>query len=71
MLAFILYADKTRLSSFGTQKGYPIIARLANLPSEVRNGNGYGGGIVVGLLPIVSLREVRENYIVILMSYLF
>ncbi|KAI1782317.1 hypothetical protein LXA43DRAFT_1145587, partial [Ganoderma leucocontextum] len=54
VLAFIIYADKTRLSSFGSQKGYPIIARLANLPAEVRNGNGYGGGQVVGLLPIVE-----------------
>ncbi|KAG1904847.1 uncharacterized protein F5891DRAFT_1126584 [Suillus fuscotomentosus] len=27
-LAFILYADKNKLSSFGTQKGYPIIARV-------------------------------------------
>ncbi|KAG2155159.1 uncharacterized protein EDB93DRAFT_1239411 [Suillus bovinus] len=24
-LAFILYADKTRLSSFGTVKGYPVV----------------------------------------------
>ena len=71
MLAFILYADKTRLSSFGTQKGCPIIAHLANLPSEVRNGSGYGGGIVVGLLPTVSLRQARQNYIRVLILYLF
>jgi len=52
-LAFILYADQTKLSSFGSQKGYPIVARIGNLPSEVRNGKGLGGGRVVGLLPIV------------------
>jgi hypothetical protein len=51
---FILYADKTKLSSFGTAKGYPIIARLANLPTEIRNSNdGIGGGRLVGWLPIV------------------
>ncbi|KAG1849777.1 hypothetical protein F4604DRAFT_1971059 [Suillus subluteus] len=27
-LAFILYADKTKLSSFGTVKGYPVVAHL-------------------------------------------
>ncbi|KAG2046461.1 hypothetical protein BDR06DRAFT_992159 [Suillus hirtellus] len=27
-LAFILYADKTKLSSFGHEKGYPVIARI-------------------------------------------
>ena len=43
-LFFILYADKTRLSSFGTEKGYPVIARLANLPVDIRNGEGIGGG---------------------------
>ncbi|KAG1792747.1 uncharacterized protein HD556DRAFT_1309046 [Suillus plorans] len=39
-LAFILYADKTRLSSFGTARGYPIVARLANLPTDIHNGQG-------------------------------
>ncbi|KAG1838317.1 hypothetical protein F4604DRAFT_1997182 [Suillus subluteus] len=53
-LAFILYADKTRLSSFGTVKGYPVVARLANLPTGIRNGRGVGSGYVVGWLPIVE-----------------
>jgi Plavaka transposase len=52
-LCFILYADKTKLSSFGTAKAYPVVARCANLPTEIRNGNGIGGGRVVGWLPIV------------------
>ncbi|KAK7059249.1 hypothetical protein R3P38DRAFT_3303349 [Favolaschia claudopus] len=39
---FILYADKSKLSSFGTQKAYPIIARLAQR------------GQVVGELPVVQ-----------------
>ncbi|KAG1850743.1 hypothetical protein C8R48DRAFT_750083 [Suillus tomentosus] len=36
---FVLYADKTKLSSHGTVKGYPVMA--------------FGGGRVVGWLPIV------------------
>ena len=52
-LGIILYADKSKLSSFGTQMGYPIIARCANLPTDIRNGTGLGGGRVVGWLPIV------------------
>ncbi|KAG1837031.1 hypothetical protein DFJ58DRAFT_718946 [Suillus subalutaceus] len=51
---FILYADKTRLSSHGTVKGYPVMVRCANLPVGIRNGEGIGGGRVVGWLPIVS-----------------
>jgi hypothetical protein len=49
-----MYADKTRLSSFGTEKGYPVLARCANLPVSIRNGEGVGGGRLVGWLPIVS-----------------
>ncbi|KAG2353314.1 hypothetical protein BDR07DRAFT_1380682 [Suillus spraguei] len=36
-LAFILYADKTKLSSFGTARGYPVVAHLANLPADIHN----------------------------------
>ncbi|KAG2050455.1 hypothetical protein BDR06DRAFT_983998 [Suillus hirtellus] len=39
-LVFILYADKLKLSSFGREKGYPVITHLANLPVAIRNGNG-------------------------------
>jgi hypothetical protein len=47
-LFLIIYADKTQLSSFGTVKGYPVVARIANLPSNIRNSNGAGGGRLVG-----------------------
>jgi hypothetical protein len=53
-LCIILYADKTRLSSFGTEKGYPVVCRCANLPVDIRNGDGVGGGRLIGWLPIVS-----------------
>ncbi|KAH9850401.1 hypothetical protein C2E23DRAFT_735177 [Lenzites betulinus] len=58
-LGYEIYADKTRLSSFGTQKGYPIMARVANLPSNIRKGTGFGGAEVVGFLPIAS--ETKEG----------
>ncbi|KAG1893062.1 uncharacterized protein F5891DRAFT_1131386 [Suillus fuscotomentosus] len=53
-LAFILYTDKAKLLSFGRVKGYPVVARCANLPVAIRNGEGLGGGCVVGWLPIVK-----------------
>ena len=40
-------------SSFGTAKAHPVIARCANLPIEIRNGEEIDGGRVVGWLPIV------------------
>ncbi|GJE85102.1 Plavaka transposase-domain containing protein [Phanerochaete sordida] len=50
----ILFADKSKISSFGTQQGYPVVARIANLSDDVRNGTGFGGGRVVGFLPLVK-----------------
>ncbi|KAG2133600.1 uncharacterized protein EDB93DRAFT_1254811 [Suillus bovinus] len=44
---FILYADKTRLSSHGTVKGYPVVVHCANLPVGIRNGEGISGGRVL------------------------
>ena len=52
-----LYADKSKLSSFGTAKGYPIMARLMNLPVKIRNGEGIGGARVVGWLPVVRFNS--------------
>ncbi|KAI9443747.1 hypothetical protein BJY52DRAFT_1206738 [Lactarius psammicola] len=52
-LCFILYADKAKLSSFGTEMAYPVVARCANLPTEIWNGHGVGSGRVVGWLPNV------------------
>ncbi|KAG2746305.1 hypothetical protein P692DRAFT_201867904 [Suillus brevipes Sb2] len=51
--AFILYADKTHLLTAGTVKAYPVIARYGNLPVNIRNVDGPGGGRLVGWLPIV------------------
>ncbi|KAG6904007.1 hypothetical protein DXG01_013245, partial [Tephrocybe rancida] len=51
-IAITLYADKTRLSSFGGHQGYPIMANINNFPDTIRNGHGLGSTQVVGWLPI-------------------
>jgi hypothetical protein len=61
MVCLELYADKSMLSSFGTAKGYPVMARILNLPSKIRNSEGFGGGRVVGWLPIVSLPKLHSS----------
>ncbi|KAG6326821.1 hypothetical protein ID866_12268 [Astraeus odoratus] len=64
--AIILYADKTHLSSSGNVKGYPVIACCANLPVNVRNGDCFGGGYVVGWLAIVpedSDEDHKHSYV--------
>ncbi|KAE9393198.1 hypothetical protein BT96DRAFT_967228 [Gymnopus androsaceus JB14] len=53
-LCLVFYADKNKSSSFGTAKGYPVIVQCANLPMNIRNGAGTGGGRVVGWLPVIA-----------------
>ncbi|PSR71516.1 hypothetical protein PHLCEN_2v12599 [Hermanssonia centrifuga] len=52
--ALYLFADKTKLSSFGSQKGYPIVCRTPQLDINIHYGKGLGVGRVVGLLPIIE-----------------
>ncbi|KAJ7467981.1 hypothetical protein FB451DRAFT_1340366 [Mycena latifolia] len=58
---FIIYADKAKLSSFGSQKGYPIVARLANIVVSLRNSTKWGGGQIVGWLPVVEENEAESG----------
>ncbi|KIK90860.1 hypothetical protein PAXRUDRAFT_150960, partial [Paxillus rubicundulus Ve08.2h10] len=58
--AFILYADKTKLSLPGTVKGYPVVVQCANLPVDIQNSQLIGGSCVVGWLPIVS-EDIAEE----------
>ncbi len=55
VVALLIYADKSKLSSFGTAKAYPVIMRILNIDSAVRNGKGVGAGRVVGWLPVVRM----------------
>lgn len=39
--------------------GYPVVVRMGNLPVDIRNGKGLGGGELVGWLPIVRLSNCQ------------
>ncbi|KAG1904216.1 uncharacterized protein F5891DRAFT_1126635 [Suillus fuscotomentosus] len=73
---FILYADKTRLSSHGTVKGYPVVACCANLPVHIQNGEGIGGGRVPedaseeGKLGYTTMKHVvwHESFVKLLVN---
>ena len=67
-LCLELYADKTQLSSFGTEKGYPVMARILNLPVKIKNGEGIGDARVVGWLPAVCSNNILLNPDLILIT---
>ncbi|KAJ7613491.1 hypothetical protein FB45DRAFT_1112023 [Roridomyces roridus] len=60
-VCFVVYADKSKLSTFGTQKAYAVVARIANMPDEIRNTTRFGGGQVVGHQPIVPDDPEEHN----------
>lgn len=54
-----LFSMWTRPSSlFGCAKGYPVVVWLANLLMVIWNGEGFGSGLVVSWLPIVSVEYI-------------
>ncbi|KAJ7936065.1 hypothetical protein B0H13DRAFT_1853765 [Mycena leptocephala] len=59
-VCYVIYADKSKLSSFGTQKGYAVVARLANVVIETRNSTQFGGGQVVGHQPINAFWKIKR-----------
>ena len=60
ILALILYADATHLTSSGSQVAHPILLSLGNLCSRVRNKDR--GMVMIGMLPILrASRAVRET----------
>ncbi|KAJ8468399.1 hypothetical protein ONZ45_g17255 [Pleurotus djamor] len=64
----MVYADKSKLSSFGAQKAYPVIARCVNLYSDVRNSREIGSGACVGWFPIVdedSNESGKQKFIIL------
>jgi hypothetical protein len=63
-----LYANKNKLSTMGTKKGYLVYVRCANLPAHLCNGEGLAGGRIVGWLPVVRLLSHTIEQLVFLMS---
>ncbi|KAK0501980.1 hypothetical protein EDD18DRAFT_1100475 [Armillaria luteobubalina] len=45
-----------------SERGYPVIARIANLPDAIHNGKAWGGGTVVGWLPISVAEYSHTGY---------
>jgi hypothetical protein len=48
------YADGTQAYKFRGKTFHPFVLRLPSLPSYIRNGEGKGGGVLVGYVPEVS-----------------
>ncbi|KAI5994925.1 hypothetical protein F5J12DRAFT_785722 [Pisolithus orientalis] len=60
--AFIIYANKTKLSSFGTAKGYPVVVHCANLLVEIQNSHAIGGGCICWMVPEDAEEEGKLGY---------
>jgi hypothetical protein len=52
---FILCLDETQISPFNGVPYHPVIAQAGSMPADIRNGYGYGGGVLIGYIPKVRL----------------
>ena len=69
LIGLYIYADKSKLSSFGSVTGYPVIARLAILPHSICNAKGVGSGCLIGWLPEVRFASLHDfPWLILLMS---
>src|SRR5258708_4221810 len=53
LFGLLYYSDKSKLSSFGRVKGWPVLAHALPLPCSICNGRGHGGVCLIGWLPYV------------------
>ncbi|KAI6038298.1 hypothetical protein EDC04DRAFT_2868477 [Pisolithus marmoratus] len=58
--SLIIYANKTKLSSFGTAKGYLVVVWCMNLLVGIQNSHAIGGGCVIGWLPISFIKLLED-----------
>ncbi|KAF8173786.1 hypothetical protein K438DRAFT_1908928 [Mycena galopus ATCC 62051] len=61
-VCWIVYADKSKLSSFGTQKAYAVVARLGNIRADIRNSTRFGGGQIVDDDPKERNKPAFSNF---------
>lgn len=60
-LCYVFYADKTKLSSTGNEKGHPFTGKIVNFGADIYNSNGPAGAQIFGWLPIVSFDSVSSE----------
>jgi len=58
LFGILFYSDKSKLSSFGSVKGWPVLTCALPLPLNIRNSKGHGGVCLVGWLPYVGSSSI-------------
>src|SRR5260221_6043852 len=53
LFGILYYSDKSKLLSFGSVKGWPVLVHALPLPCSIHNGRGHGGVCLIGWLPYV------------------
>src|SRR5260370_22623571 len=57
LFGILYYSDKSKLSSFGSVKGWPVLAHALPLPCSIHNGRGCGRVCLIGWLPYGGIHE--------------
>jgi hypothetical protein len=58
----MMYSDKSNAARFAELSIWPVLARIANLPSHISNKNsGYAGNTLLGFLPYIKCPAGEEK----------
>ena len=58
IVPLIISSDKTQLTDFRNTAAYPVYLTIGNIPKETRRKANLQGQVLVGYLPIASLKLV-------------
>lgn len=61
IVPLILSSDKTQLTQFRNRSAYPVYLTIGNLPKELRRKSSLQAQVLIGYLPVTSLKSVKED----------
>jgi hypothetical protein len=62
LVPFHIFLDKGHVSTQVNM--HPIVLHATWLSSEVQNGSGNGGGIIIGFMPIVCYHSLQRTFLI-------
>ena len=61
IVPLIISSDKTQLTDFRNRSAYPVYLTIGNIPKEIRRKTSLQGQLLIGYLPVASLKHITDD----------
>lgn len=61
IVPLIISSDKTQLTLFRNRSAYPVYLTIGNIPKELRRKTSLQGMVLLGYLPVTSLKGIKND----------